>query len=286
MIITKNSFIKLTQNKFIYKISLFFIFFALTIPTINLNAASVKGTTAAHKKGKKKKPKHPKRNYNPEATRAQAIDMITSNSEKISELAGLQPKNQEILSNEQMIIDEGENIDEIEKAGNVQIDKENFTALWLSYIGDEGDDEDTQSGLAKTDVMRVIMDWLGTPYRFGGMSNRAIDCSAFVRRVYYEAADLVLPRTAREQINVGTKIKRDNLEFGDMVFFYTYSHKFASHTGIYLGDNLFAHSSSRTGVTVSSLDADFYKSRFIEGRRLTAEDINLLQHKTSSTSIQ
>jgi cell wall-associated NlpC family hydrolase len=66
--------------------------------------------------------------------------------------------------------------------------------------------------------MDKIMEWLGTPYRFGGTSEHAIDCSGWTQRNFLEVANIALPRTAREQINVGQKVNRKNLEFGDLVF--------------------------------------------------------------------
>ena len=130
--------------------------------------------------------------------------------------------------------------------------------------------------------MDAIMDWLGTPYHFGGSNNRGIDCSAFVLTIFDYSAHISLPRTAREQFTVGMKIKKSELEFGDLVFFHTYSRSFASHVGIYLGDNLFAHSSSRYGVTVSSLESTFYNKRFIGGRRLSSRDVVKLSNDSES----
>lgn len=217
--------------------------------------------------------------YNPKATRAQAIDIIRTSSEKISELAGLEPVFTDSTSNIISNIDDseefegeyGEDIIELESEDDVTVDIETFKSLWLSYVDE--DDETTIAGIRKQDVMDRIMNWLGTPYRFGGTSNKAIDCSAWTRTVFAETAKIMLPRTAREQCQVGKQIKRKNLEFGDLIFFHTYSRRFASHVGIYLGDNLFAHASSRFGVTVSSLESTYYKNRFIGGRRLSERDL-------------
>ena len=128
-------------------------------------------------------------------------------------------------------------------------------------------------GIAKQDLMDNIVDWLGTPYLFGGTSRRAIDCSAFVRQMYRSIADIMLPRTAHEQYNTGAKVKREDLEFGDLIFFHTREEVYVSHVGLYLGDNLFAHASSRYGVTVSSLESKYYNDRFIGGRRMSPKDL-------------
>jgi len=223
--------------------------------------------------------------YNPKATRAQAIDIIRSNSTTVSELAGIEPSidgsiqfdlesDGEDLTDDFTLGDIGEDLAELESEDDVAIDIEDFRMLWLQFVS--GMNETTGYGLKKTDLMDKIMDWLGTPYRFGGNSNKAVDCSGWTQRIFIETANIMLPRTAREQVHVGSKITRNNLEFGDLVFFHTYSRRFASHVGIYLGDNLFAHASSRFGVTVSSLESTYYKNRFIGGRRLARNDIDKL----------
>lgn len=245
--------------------------------------ASFNDVYAAKKKTKKRTVKVSK--YNPSATRAQAIEIIKNNSATVSELAGLEANveksNCDWLKNDgedlydgEIIGDYGEDIAELEKEDDITVNIDDFKTLWIQFV--TGEFDKTSYGVKKSELMDKIMEWLGTPYRFGGNSEHAIDCSGWTQRIFMEVAQIVLPRTAREQINVGQKVSRKNLEFGDLVFFHTYSRKFASHVGIYLGDNLFAHASSRYGVTVSSLESQFYKNRFIGGRRLSTFDIQKL----------
>ena len=111
---------------------------------------------------------------------------------------------------------------------------------------------------------------LNIPYKFGGNSIMGIDCSAYVKKVYgFLGVDL--PRTARQQFNEGEAIDKDELSIGDLVFFKTYA-SFPSHVGIYLGNNLFIHASSRgKKVTIDSLETPYYLKRFIGGKRLLTE---------------
>ncbi len=228
--------------------------------------------------------------YNPRAARAQAIDIIKNSSATVSELAGIESNVEnaqqfnidndgEDLSDNFELGDLGEDVAELEQEDDVAINIDDLKTLWLQFV--TGNDEKTDYGMKKTVIMDKIMDWLGTPYKFGGTSNKAIDCSGWTQRIFIECADILLPRTAREQVTVGRKITFNNLEFGDLIFFHTYSRKFASHVGIYLGDNLFAHASSRFGVTVSSLQSTYYKNRFIGGRRLSRQDIGKLSMNKS-----
>ncbi len=108
---------------------------------------------------------------------------------------------------------------------------------------------------------------LDIPYRFGGNSHMGIDCSAYVKKVY-SLVGIDLPRSAREQFHEGKPVDGEELSIGDLVFFRTYA-SFPSHVGIYLGNNLFIHASSRSKkVTIDSLDTPYYFKRFIGAKRL------------------
>lgn len=108
---------------------------------------------------------------------------------------------------------------------------------------------------------------LNIPYRFGGNSLLGIDCSAFVQKVY-SLVGVDLPRSAREQFSEGNPVDKGELSIGDLVFFRTYA-SFPSHVGIYLGNNLFIHASSRSKkVTINSLEMPYYFKRFIGAKRL------------------
>lgn len=70
-----------------------------------------------------------------------------------------------------------------------------------------------------------LQSWRGTPYRYGGMSRRGVDCSGFVVVTMRDKFDLQLPRDTREQSKIGTRIDKDELLPGDLVFFKTGSAK-------------------------------------------------------------
>lgn len=109
--------------------------------------------------------------------------------------------------------------------------------------------------------------FLGTRYRFGGSSRRGIDCSSFVQQVFREM-EVSLPRTAREQFEVGHEVPPSDLQKGDLIFFRTYA-PFPSHVGIYLGNNRMIHASSRDRrVVISPLNTPYYRARFIGAKRI------------------
>lgn len=118
--------------------------------------------------------------------------------------------------------------------------------------------------------VKVATGFLGAPYRLGGVTVRGIDCSAFVRKMY-ELFDIELPRTAREQSVVGVRVKRDELEEGDLVFFRT--KKPIGHVGIYIGNNEFVHASYKAkAVRIDSLDRPYFQKRFRHAVRVKGLD--------------
>lgn len=92
------------------------------------------------------------------------------------------------------------------------------------------------------DVVRSARRHLGVPYRLGGTTPRAFDCSGFVKWVFAEHG-IAMPRTAREQAGVGDAPRWDDeLQPGDLLFFY--GPQGAQHIGIYAGNDSIIHASS------------------------------------------
>lgn len=115
-------------------------------------------------------------------------------------------------------------------------------------------------------LISMAMRHQGTPYVFGGKSPGGFDCSGFV---YYTFAQMgvSLPRMADEQYYAGRSISQGSLRAGDLVFFSTYTEGI-SHVGIYLGNRQFVHASSSRGVTIDSLDSDYYSSAYVAACRV------------------
>ncbi len=122
---------------------------------------------------------------------------------------------------------------------------------------------------AREKVIFQVIDFLNTPYQYGGETKKGIDCSGFTKHVFEKALGFSLPRTASEQYQKGIKISsKSDLKFGDLVYFDTTKEKFPGHVGIYVGNNLFVHSSVSKGVTVSSLESTYWKTRYAGARRI------------------
>ena len=76
-----------------------------------------------------------------------------------------------------------------------------------------------------------------------------------------------LPRTSVSQFKVGSKILRNQLKPGDLVFFNT-SGKGLSYVGMYIGDSKFIHTSTSKGVRIDSLNSRYYKNKFVTASRI------------------
>ena len=118
-------------------------------------------------------------------------------------------------------------------------------------------------------VLRRAMALLGTPYRWGGISEKnGFDCSGLVNYVFKSALGIELPRVSRDMARSGEQVERNALTAGDLVFFSRRGRR-VDHVGIYVGDGQFVHA-PRTGkdVMVSRLDTGYWSGKFLQARRV------------------
>lgn len=112
---------------------------------------------------------------------------------------------------------------------------------------------------------------LGTPHVMGGYSPSGLDCSGLVALAHAQFG-VALPRSSHDQGRYGTIISPgEELKRGDLVFFhstYKKSH-LITHSGIYLGENEFIHTSSSRGVSISTLlDSGYWQEHYLFATRL------------------
>ena len=107
-----------------------------------------------------------------------------------------------------------------------------------------------------------ISEWLGTPYKYGGLSRRGVDCSGFAHLLMLHVYKKEIPRISKDQYRKGRKINRSRLLRGDLVFFKISKGREIDHVGIYLGKDKFVHASQKKGVIVSKLSEKYYKKRY------------------------
>ena len=109
---------------------------------------------------------------------------------------------------------------------------------------------------------RLAARYVGVPYVRAGSSPSGFDCSGLVRHVF-ASVGVPLPHNAAEQYRYGTPVTRDDLIPGDLVFFDR-----LHHNGIYLGDGRFVHATKPGGVMIARLDNEWFRTRWVGGRRL------------------
>lgn len=158
-----------------------------------------------------------------------------------------------------------------QRGGWLQVRFANGTTGWVARsrvrIPDEERPAPSTSGGA-TGVVETALRYLGCPYVFGGTSRDGVDCSGLVYAVYREHG-IGLPRDSVSMWGVGSQVSRGNLRPGDIVFFRDTYKAGISHVGIYIGGNQFVHAANPgRGVVVSSLDEDYYASRYVGANRV------------------
>ena len=114
--------------------------------------------------------------------------------------------------------------------------------------------------------------WLGVRHKLGGSTKRGVDCSGFVSIVYREVYGKQLARSSADMLKYNCKkVSRAKLQEGDLVFFKTGrggKRGVPNHVGIYLKNGRFIHTSTSSGVMVSSLSEPYYTRTWLTGGRV------------------
>jgi hypothetical protein len=108
----------------------------------------------------------------------------------------------------------------------------------------------TNSEPTVNNILPVAMQMMGSPYLWGGASSKAVDCSGFVKLVFYSQG-IILSRDASQQARYGEPIdfsNMNNLQPGDLLFFGC-SSEHITHVGIYLENGNFIHSSGMVHIS-------------------------------------
>ena len=122
---------------------------------------------------------------------------------------------------------------------------------------------------AKAGIAKYALNYTGTPYVWGGNNlNSGIDCSGFVQQLFGKIG-VNLPRTAAQQATVGIKIERlEDLQAGDRLYFWDKKRGKIGHTGIYMGNGYFVHSSvNNHGVATDDLREQKWRNMLVAARR-------------------
>ena len=121
-------------------------------------------------------------------------------------------------------------------------------------------------------IVNTALGYSGVRYKFGGTSNKGMDCSGLLF-VSFGEHDIDLPRVSHEMADEGKKINLNKVDKGDLLFFKTSKRgKKINHVGLVVstdgGDIKFIHSTSSRGVIVSSLREGFWNLAFVKATRV------------------
>ena len=121
-------------------------------------------------------------------------------------------------------------------------------------------------------IVNTATNYIGVKYRYGHSSPNGFDCSGLTQYVYNKHG-IKISRTAKDQYKQGEKVKKNELQSGDLVFFQGKKSKGVRHVGIVVdtlenGQFKFIHASCSKGVRISYSYETYYKIRYIGARRI------------------
>lgn len=120
-------------------------------------------------------------------------------------------------------------------------------------------------------LIKIAEAQLGKPYIYSTEGPDSFDCSGLV---YYCLKNIGvstrrLSASGFSQVESWTKVVgMDNLEKGDLIFFYDPGTTRIGHVGIWYGGNRYLHASSSAGEVIISTCGNWAKTNFAWGRRI------------------
>ncbi|MFA5573856.1 MAG: C40 family peptidase [Brumimicrobium sp.] len=130
--------------------------------------------------------------------------------------------------------------------------------------GDKRIESTKVSSSTRSNIIQVSESVLGVPYKWAGKTPDGFDCSGFTCYVYSQAADIQLSHRSGDQFKETKKLKREEVQQGDFVFFGNGNR--ISHVGIVYSTNnesiQMIHASSSVGISVIDIyESDYWRKR-------------------------
>ena len=116
-------------------------------------------------------------------------------------------------------------------------------------------------------LRNLISQQIGKPYKYGSAGPNSFDCSGLTSYLYKQMG-ITIPRTSSAQNTAGVHVKKEDLQYGDLVIF-SRNRVTINHVGIYVGNGNFVHS-PETGkhVRIETLMSGYYARSYYAGRRV------------------
>ncbi|MFN3967690.1 C40 family peptidase [Flavobacterium sp.] len=145
----------------------------------------------------------------------------------------------------------------------------------VAKVNNQNDDdiliENEDASYLIKQLINSASDNLGVGYRGGGTTKAGFDCSGLIYSTF-KKFDITLPRSSHEMATVGTKIDLSNAKKGDLIFFINRGQRRINHVGMVVevtdDEVKFIHSSTQSGVIISSTKESYYNRTFVQINRI------------------
>ena len=137
-----------------------------------------------------------------------------------------------------------------------------------------GDSKTPCSDQTMDKIISLAFSLKGTPYLWGGMTPKGVDCSGLVRWCFLMNG-ILLPRNASQMIQCGEEVSLDSIQRGDLLFFGTPATperaQKVTHVGIYIGNGRMIHASQVVRInSLNPSEEDYYENshRLLAAKRM------------------
>jgi lipoprotein Spr len=149
-----------------------------------------------------------------------------------------------------------------------------------AYAATSTSASDSASTSVADQVIATGLKYQGVRYEYGAESgdSSSFDCSSFTQFIF-EQNGITLPRSSKDQSTTGTFVPRNELQPGDLVFFYSPIH----HVAVYMGNGKILHTYGEDGVTITALDTGWWDSHYTTARRVLPANGQAVSDSGSAT---
>jgi hypothetical protein len=156
---------------------------------------------------------------------------------------------------------------------NAEIKRREFVSNENTLKEGLSEDKCLDHSAEKKDLLcETLIEQLGKPYVYGKDGPDSFDCSGLVEYVYSKIG-VKLPRVVADQAYIGNYIEKENLRFGDIVFFSNDGINL-THAGIYIGSGYMIHApKSGDVVKISSINAGYYCNIYKQAVRVLNNEL-------------
>ena len=165
-------------------------------------------------------------------------ELASQKEEVQSRLAQARALLDQLTEEEQAELDELERLEqeEAERRAEEQRQAAAERAAQEAARQEQGSEAPADAGSQAATAVAFAEAQLGKPYVWGATGPNSYDCSGLTQAAW-RAAGVEIPRVTWDQVNIGTRVSRDQLQPGDLVFYYSD----ISHVGMYVGDGMIIH---------------------------------------------